>query len=208
MEAVSKEQQLKYYLTMAVEYKKSMIAAKEQERRKLEQKRKNVLDAIAEESDQQSRAALSQSLRTVRVELELAEIAHLDLQQDYDRVNNVVDISETMEFLREFRDGAFEAQPVAVQAEILKCRIRRIVVKPDGVYVEIYGRKPESVLRFAGEAEIKSPTANPLVGGTRSGNLTVSKLVGVAGFEPTTSSSRTKRASQAALHPDDQNNLM
>jgi hypothetical protein len=27
-------------------------------------------------------------------------------------------------------------------------------------------------------------------------------LVGVAGFEPTTSSSRTKRASQAALHPD------
>lgn len=27
-------------------------------------------------------------------------------------------------------------------------------------------------------------------------------MIGVAGFEPTTSSSRTKRASQAALHPE------
>jgi hypothetical protein len=85
-----------------------------------------------------------------------------------------------MEFLREFRDGAFEAQPMAAQAEILKCRIRRMIVKNDGVYVEIFGRKPESVLRLLdgeGSSEIKKhPTAYPL-GGTRSGVRTVFKLV-------------------------------
>jgi len=174
-----------------LEHKKSLMAAKEQERRKLDQKVKNLIDAIAEENDKESRAGLSQKLRLTRVELEQSEMGLLDLKQDYERTNNIVDISEVMEFLREFRDGAFEAQPMAAQAEILNCRIRRMIVKNDGVYVEIFGRKPESVLRLLdgeGSSEIKNPTAYPL-GGTRSGVRTVFKLVGLTRFEPATSCS-------------------
>lgn len=163
-----------------LEHKKSLIAAKEQERRKLEQKVKNLLDAIAEESDKSTRADLSQKMRITKDELAQAEIGLLDLKQDYEQTSNVVDISAMMEFLREFRDGAFEEQPVAIQAEMLKCRIRRIIVKENGVYVEIFGRKPEPVLQMLGngESETKNPTIAAL-GATRSENLTVFKLVGV-----------------------------
>jgi serine/threonine-protein kinase HipA len=44
--------------------------------------------------------------------------------------------------------------------------------------------------------------SHPVPGIMRSKLCSLGKMVGVAGFEPTTSSSRTKRASQAALHPD------
>ena len=59
---------------------------------------------------------------------------------------------------------------MAAQAEILKGRIRRMIVRDGGVYVEVYGSKVERVLEH-----------------TRSGVLTVSNLVELIGIEPTTS---------------------
>lgn len=51
------------------------------------------------------------------------------------------------EFIEIFKNGAFEALSVSAQAEILKQRVRRIVIKEDGYFqVEIYGEKPESIL--------------------------------------------------------------
>lgn len=73
--------------------------------------------------------------------------------------------------------GAFECQPIAVQAEILKNRIKRIVVQDNGVIVEIYGQKPELIMVGGGSGlqglKIKKPT-----GSTQSAVRTVFKLVG------------------------------
>ena len=54
--------------------------------------------------------------------------------------------------------SAFEAQPVEAQAEILRSRIKRILVKEGGIYVEIYGKNVEPLLNFEHDnAKIKNP---------------------------------------------------
>ena len=185
-----------------LEHKKSLIAAKEQERRKFDQMVKNLEDAIAEESDKESRAGLSQKLKSTRLNLEQAQLCLAGLKEEYAQANNVVDVSEAMEFLREFRDGAFEAQPVGVQTEMLKCRIRRMIVKENQVYIEIFGRKPEPVLRLLGSEgpEIKNPTL-VAPGSTRSENRTVFKLVGATGFEPATFCTPSKCSTRLSHAP-------
>jgi site-specific DNA recombinase len=168
-----------------LEHQKTLMAVKEQERRKLEQKVKNLYDAISEESDREVRAGLSQAAKEAIQQLELAKNALEDIKRDYDQSNNVVDISDAMEFIRVFNDGAFDAQPVAAQAEILKNRVRRIVVRDNGVYVEVFGRPPEPILRLIdGGLKKENPTQSPE--GSRSGVRTVSKLVEMTGIEPAT----------------------
>ncbi len=170
-----------------LEHQKALLAAKEQERRKLDQKLNNLYDAISEESDKDLRAGLSQKAKETKNQLDLVKLAFSELKADYDQASNVVDISCVMDWIKVFRESAFEAQSVSAQSEILKNRIRRLIVRDSGVYVEIYGRKPEPVL-LAGEesSEIKNPTAKSPLGATRSGVRTVFKLVGLTGFEPAT----------------------
>ena len=77
---------------------------------------------------------------------------------EFEQDSNVVDIAEAMNHIRIFREGAFDAQPVGVQAEILKARIRRVVVRENGVYVEIFGKPPELILKqLDGTAEKENP---------------------------------------------------
>ena len=91
-----------------------------------------------------------------------------------------------------FRSG-FDALPVSAQAEILKNRVRRIVVREDGVYAEIYGRAPERILRLLdGGLKKEHPTQTPE--GSRTGVRTVSKLVEVTGIEPATSNMPCSRS--------------
>ncbi len=89
-----------------------------------------------------------------------------------------LDISNVMTFIKDFRDGAFEALSVAAQAEILRSRIRRIVVRENGVYIEIFGAKPECNLGHFG-CGTNSETQGSMV-------RTVSKMVRSEGFEPPT----------------------
>ena len=76
-----------------------------------------------------------------------------------------MDVATAFEYLKIFKNGAFDNQPLEVQAEILKFRVRRIVVQDDGVTFEIYGRKPE-VMVFGSKTNTR-PDA--LFGGTPSG---------------------------------------
>ena len=96
--------------------------------------------------------------------------------REYRESENVVDISGAMEVVRVFREKAFDAQPVATQSEILKSRVRRIVVRENGVHVEILGRSPERSVLWSQNPDQTAPTVTP-VAGSRSGVLTVSKLV-------------------------------
>ena len=83
-----------------------------------------------------------------------------------------------------FKDGGFEAQPVSVQAEILKNCIRRIVVRENGIYVEIFGKAPEVIFGKLGESSKKNDqnSSRSILSGVRP----VSRLVQSAGLEPAT----------------------
>lgn len=121
---------------------------------------------------------LAQTAREAQVRLDELDSVIAELRADYARISNVFDISSVMNFIREFRDGAFEALSVAAQAEILKSRIRRIVVRENGVYIEIFGAKPEFGL---GQFE------NGTLAGTRGSRVrTVFKMVHREGVEPPT----------------------
>ncbi len=73
------------------------------------------------------------------------------LKVEFSNSNNVVDISEAMAYIRIFRDKAFYKLSVRAQADILKGRVRRIVVKDHGILaVEIFGRKQGMVYPFGG----------------------------------------------------------
>jgi len=117
------------------ELQKSLIASKEQERRKLEQKVNNLYEAISEESDRDLRLNLSNMAKDLKNQLDLTLNAILELKNDYEHSSNVVDISEALRLIQVFKNGAFDNLPVSAQAEILKDRIRRILVQDNGVYV-------------------------------------------------------------------------
>ena len=184
-----------------LEHQKSLLAAKEQERRKLEQKLNNLYEAVAEEDDKVTRKGLSGKAAEVQAQLEQTEFGLGQLKTEYESRKNVVNVESAYEYLKIFRNGAFDSQPVSVQAEILRLRVRRIVVQDNGVTVEIYGKKPEMLVVGGSGSKIKNPTANSLLGSTRSGVRTVSKLVGVTGFEPATPCSQGKCATRLRYTP-------
>jgi site-specific DNA recombinase len=170
-----------------VDHLKSLMATKEQERRKLEQKLDNLYDSISETEDKALRNGLSEKAKTVKELLLGVETSLEAIKAEYSRTSNVIDIKVTFQFFRIFRDD-FEKQPLSVQAEILKDYIRRIVVKENVAIVEIYGKKRE-------EIHLKDVNGNLSLVGSESGSgairprtsvLTDFKLVAGAGFEPTT----------------------
>ena len=167
-------------------HKKALIAAKEQECKKLGMRLSNLYDAISEESDRDLRAGLSQRAKETKALSDQAEAALGELRHDLETTSNVVDIGNVMEFIRIFRE-AFDTQPLSVQAEILRHRIRRLVVREGGIYVEVFGGKSEPSLLTLGNdiSKIKNPTQDSLAG-SRSGVRPVFKLVDVTGIEPAT----------------------
>ena len=129
----------------STDLQKSLIAAKEQERRKLEQKVENLLEAISEENDRELRLSLSNMTKDLKIQLDQVITATLSLKQDYGDSCKVVDITEALKLIQIFKTGAFDALPVSTQGEILKERIRRIVVQEKGLYVEFFGKKLEYI---------------------------------------------------------------
>jgi len=145
---------------------------------------KQLHEAISEEADRDMRFSLSGVAKDVKKQLEQTESAIRELKQDFENTSNVVDIAEALKFIQIFKNGAFDEQPVTVQAEILKNRIRKIVVRDGKVFVEVFGREPEYVLgTLSSESEKNGKDG---IRKPRSGVLTVSKLVHSPGLEPGT----------------------
>ena len=126
-----------------LEHQKALLDGKERERRKIEQRVKNLQEAIADETDRALRMTFAETARETQARLDELNSLMIELKADYARTSNVVDISCVMSLIKDFRDGAFDALPVSAQAEILKSRIRRIVVRENGIYIEIFGAKSE-----------------------------------------------------------------
>lgn len=169
------------------EHHKALMAAKEQERRKLDQKLNNLYEAISEESDRVVRQGLSQKARETKELLEQLDSTIQSLKREFAQSNNVVDLTKMREYIEMFKNGAFDALPIAAQSEILRQRVRRIIMREDGVFqVEIYGEKPNSNLTGVegafephfSEETLKKSRSN------LSGVLPTFKLVPWAGIEP------------------------
>ncbi len=92
------------------------------------------------------RKGLSGKVAEVQAQLEQTEMTLAGLKAEYESRRNVVNVESAYEYLKIFKNGAFDSQPLSVQAEILRLRVRRIVVQEDGVTVEIFGRRPEVLL--------------------------------------------------------------
>ncbi len=167
------------------EHQKTLMASKERERRKLDQKLKNLYEAISDETDRELRLALSEKAKETKRLLEGVETAILDLKREYGQADNVIDISGVMKFIEVFRTGAFDALPVAAQSEILKDRVRRIVVRDNGIHVEIFcekrGSSQDLLGSSAGTNMDKEGALNTRSPG--SGVRTVFKLVRPTRFE-------------------------
>jgi DNA invertase Pin-like site-specific DNA recombinase len=134
-----------------LEHMKSLIGAKEQERRRLQVKLDNLYDSIAETDDKALRVGLADKAKEIQAQVDQSEELLQNLKSDYSKSNNVVDVSEAMEFIRIFREKAFDKQPVAAQAEILKSRVKRLIVRDNGIIaVEIFGRKQETIMDLSG----------------------------------------------------------
>lgn len=134
-----------------LEHMKSLIGTKEQERRRLQGKLDNLYDSIAETDDKILRAGLGTKAKELQLQVDQADESLQALNTEFSKSNNVVDVTEAMEFIKIFRDKAFDRLPVGVQADILRGRVRRIVAKELGVFaVEIFGRKQELVYVFGG----------------------------------------------------------
>jgi hypothetical protein len=102
--------------------------------------------SIEEEDDKMVRKGLSGKVAEVQAQLEQTEMTLAGLKAEYESRRNVVNVESAYEYLKIFKNGAFDSQPLSVQAEILRLRVRRIVVQEDGVTVEIFGRRPEVLL--------------------------------------------------------------
>lgn len=208
-----------------LDHQKSLINAKEQERRKLDQKLNILYETISETEDRDLRFGLTQKAKEISSQLDQTTTVLGSMKEEFNRTSNIVDVATAFEHLRIFKNGAFEAQDMSAQAEILRSRVRRIVIQENAAIVEIYGRKPE--LLFDGKMGIesnggenkkglisqssgllKSSTSKSngesfesLTGFSRSGVRTVFKLVGPSGFEPPTSCTPSKRSTKLSHGP-------
>jgi site-specific DNA recombinase len=170
-----------------VDHKKSLFHTMEQEKRKLDQKLDNLYECISEEANKEIRSDLSKKATETKLKLASVEAQWVNLKEEWKTAKNqVVDLTAAFELIRVFRE-AFKKQPAAVQAEILKKVVRRIVVKKEHTVVEFYGQAP-SILETPmvhGELETQA-IKNPTDGSGRSGVRSIFKVVRPVGVEPTT----------------------
>ncbi len=164
-------------------HQKSLLATREQEKRRLKQKLENLYELISETDEKSVRLGLSKKASSLQLQLDQSEAEMETLKRDLDRPQNVVEANVAFKFLKEFRT-LFEKQPIAVQTEILRDYIRRIVVREDGVaIVEIFGENPSSGFGLGGP---RGACEGDFLITRRSPVRTDFKLVAGAGFEPTT----------------------
>ena len=110
------------------------------------------------------------------------ETAILELKSEITRSDNVVDISGVMKIIQIFRESAFEQLSPAAQSEVLRERVRKIVVRENGFFVEIYGKNTGSN-RESSESERQGGFVPEGSRSNMSNVLTVSKLVRPERFE-------------------------
>lgn len=149
-------------------HQKSLMAIQENEKKRIQQKIANLIEAVADEGDRTLRAGLAAKLRELQEQFQVLEASLL--QNNGAEGGNVADVSSVFSLLKSFRKD-FEKADVSVQTEILKDVVAGIDVQRDGIQVKVFGNE----LKSLGE-----PAAN------RSPVRSVFNLVEMTGIEPAT----------------------
>lgn len=97
--------------------------------------------------------------------------------------SNIIDLSAAFGILKVFREN-FDSQSGAVQAEVLREVVKRIVIYSDRVVAEFYGSKPMRV--DFNDGFLQSKNNKPVTDVRRSRVRTVFNLVDPTGVEPAT----------------------
>ena len=169
-----------------LEHQRSLLSTKEQERRKVQLKLDNLLEAISEETDRGLRGSLSEKAKDFRVQLDQVEAALMSLKEECSKASsNVVNLNLAFGILKSFRQG-FQKQPISVQAEILNDVVKRIVVHSDKVVAEFYGSKPVRI-PLSDDGLLGKNKGEPVSAYLRSRVRPVFKVVDQTGIEPATS---------------------
>ena len=121
----------------------SLMGSREQERRKIESTQQNTLDAVGNATDKAVQKVLLQRLErdTKKIRRLEDEIGELKAEIESGR-QSMIDLSGVFGVLKDFRRG-FDKLSSTDKAAILSKVIRRIVLGPEQVIMEIFGAEVE-----------------------------------------------------------------
>lgn len=127
-----------------VEHLRSVLMAKENERRKVSNQLDNLIETISECDDKTTRQILQKKVAEFEEKRIGVEGEILLLKEDLKNLSDkLVDAKSAFEILRVFREG-FEKQSLSVQSDTLSNIVRRVVVKDGSILMEIYGAELEA----------------------------------------------------------------
>ena len=120
---------------------KALLSSREQERRKLEQSQNNTLDALGSTDSPQVRKLLvtrlekdAQLLKKVEADMETMKLELVGGR------SSVIDLSGVFGVLKEFREN-FDQLPPSEKTQVLGSIVKRILIEPDLITMEVYGAK-------------------------------------------------------------------
>lgn len=118
---------------------KSLIASKENERRKIITRVDNLIDAISECSEKSTRSVFQTKIaesekKKMALDNEISELR--SELKNYDK--KMIDPKAALDLLIKFRDN-LDSQPPAIQAQILEDIVKEIKVYEDKIVLELYG---------------------------------------------------------------------
>ena len=122
-------------------HQNALFASQDAEKKRVQQKIANLMEAVADEGDKTLRAGLTAKLRELQVQFEMLEASVL--QNQGSDTGNVADVSSVFTLLKSFRKD-FEKADVSVQAEVLKDVVAGIEVQKDGIQVRLFGLNTEN----------------------------------------------------------------
>jgi len=184
-----------HHMAGRLEQLDSLILSKEQDGRRTERHIDVIILSMAD-AGTSSRKLLTQKLDE-SVDLKTAidnEIRSLK-EQKSNLKGSVIELNDAVRVIRAFLKG-FDKRPIHEQKEILKDVMRSIVVHPDKLVLEIYGKEAEEEIPFDKNEGLPSE----LAGGSsepersRTAVRTAFRVVETVGVEPTSGSHPSPRS--------------
>ncbi len=121
----------------------TVLRKKEQLRRKLEISQNNALDAVGEAESDTVRKLLLKKVEKEAKELKAVEVEIQNLKNEVKtQKQKALDLSDVFEMLKVFRKN-FDELPQNEKTQILQKTIKRILLEPDRITLEIFGDRHE-----------------------------------------------------------------
>ena len=128
----------------SLEDKKGLLNSREQERRKIVQEQENCLKALGETSSSEVQKLILKSMEKHAAHLERLEIEMSSMKKEIQNNDNLLDLSGVFGVLKKFNRD-FDKLPANEKSEVLASIIKRIILSPNQISMELYGAKVEPI---------------------------------------------------------------